>query len=170
MIRSTTITAAAERVRAFQEGEKPSKAEQKALYLLAAGGRLLSPKKPAIPSVEHAETRRAAEDAAAASGRKDCRAIVAARANGCCEACGARRGPALHWDHFWGRAREESVEGTWMLCARCDRSKTDNSPNRAFWLEAFGNHVRLHGFAAQEAKVDRALTLERAQHPENARG
>lgn len=122
--------------------------------------------KAPIASVAHVADRRAEEDEDARAARRETRAAVAARAAGCCEACGARRGEALHWDHFWGRGREESVEGSWMLCPRCDREKTENVPTRIAWLERFGAHAELHGYREQGAKVDSAVALERAQHPE----
>lgn len=43
------------------------------------------------------------------------RAIVMHRAAGRCECCGAEGMPLEH-DHFWGRARDRSVEGSWALC------------------------------------------------------
>lgn len=122
--------------------------------------------KTPIASVELVAARRAGEDASAKESRSATRAAVVERAGGCCEACGVRRGAALHWDHFWGRAREESVESTWMLCPRCDREKTDNDPSRLRWLVLFLAHVELHGYAEQAVKAEGAIALERAQHPE----
>jgi hypothetical protein len=122
--------------------------------------------KTPIASVAHVDARRAGEASDARADRKAIRAEVARRAGGCCEACGARRGAALHWDHFWGRAREESVEGTWMLCPLCDTEKTENRPSRVWWLRRFRRHVLDRAYSAQALKVDRALALERAQHPE----
>jgi 5-methylcytosine-specific restriction endonuclease McrA len=94
------------------------------------------------------------------------REVVSARSGGRCEACGATAGEALHWDHFHGRAREESVESTWMLCPRCDHRKTNNAPTRTYWLCIFRDHCEQLGYGAQVSKVDRHLALERAQHPE----
>lgn len=100
-----------------------------------------------------------------AARRAEVRVTVAARAGGACEGCFARAGEALHWDHFHGRAREESVESTWMLCPRCDHRKTVNEPSRIHWLEEFKVHCQRHGYVGQVAKVDRMLALEAAQHP-----
>jgi hypothetical protein len=68
-------------------------------------------------------------------------------------------------DHFWGRAREESVESCWMLCPRCDARKTENKPSRAQWLINFGQHCASYEYRGQIEKVDAALSLELAQHP-----
>jgi hypothetical protein len=125
------------------------------------------PKKAAIPSVAHVDARREAEHGAFLIGRQATRAAVAARANGCCEACGARRGEALHWDHFHGRAREESVESTWMLCPRCDREKTESKPSRLWWLRRFLAHCELHLYAEQIRKVTSLIGIELAQHGEH---
>ena len=114
---------------------------------------------------------RAVEVVDAKTYRKDVRAACVERAQGCCEACGSRRGPALHWDHFWGRGREESVESSWMLCAYCDHakteSKTDHGHSRIHWLDLFASHCQLHGYVEQLAKTARAISLELAQHPEH---
>jgi hypothetical protein len=121
-------------------------------------------------SVKKAPGRKAArmdrEDAIA--HRSAVRAMVAARSGGKCEACNANAGESLHWDHFWGRAREESVESTWMLCPRCDREKTDNYPTRAYWIGLFRQHCQGHGYGIQEDKCRRALSLQHAKHPEHA--
>jgi hypothetical protein len=125
-------------------------------------------------AIAHHAQVRADEKKAAKASRIDIRATVAARAGGCCENCGARRGKALHWDHFWGRAREESVESTWLLCPRCDREKTESwddrakKHNRIAWLLRFGTHCFLHRYTDQIAKLDTAMALEHAQHPQPA--
>lgn len=129
----------------------------------------VSVRKTPIASVAHVEARQATEAVDAIHARKAVRKACADRAGGCCESCGTRRGEALHMDHFWGRAREESVESCWMLCARCDREKTENVGGRVEWLRRFGAHAALHGYREQETKVDAALALERAQHREIAR-
>lgn len=100
--------------------------------------------------------------------RVACRREVAVRAKGKCEACNANAGESLHWDHFWGRAREESVESTWMLCPRCDREKTENAPTRAYWIGLFRQHCQGLGYGIQEDKCRRALDLQNAKHPEHA--
>jgi 5-methylcytosine-specific restriction endonuclease McrA len=119
-------------------------------------------------AVKRAPRRKAerAESLDKVAARVACRREVAARAAGKCEACGAVAGESLHWDHFHGRAREESVESTWMLCPRCDRQKTENSPSRIHWLNRFKVHCLVLGYREQVAKCDRLLALERVQHPE----
>jgi len=93
------------------------------------------------------------------------RAACVERSAGHCEACGADRGPALHHDHFWGRGRDRSVEGSWMLCPPCDTKKTENVGGRLAWLLRFGLHVQIYAYGHQLAKVERHVGLERAQHP-----
>jgi hypothetical protein len=74
-------------------------------------------------------------------------------------------GAALHWDHFWGRARAESVESTWMLCPHCDLEKTDNKPSRIEWLNEFWDHCEWFAYVDEQEKVNRAITLQKAKHP-----
>jgi len=107
--------------------------------------------------------------------RKEFRRMVRTRcverAAGRCECgCGVYVGTeALHLDHFWGRAREESIESCWMLAPRCDRDKTENKPTRRAWLAFFAAHCLRNGYREQMLKVDRALILDQAQHPEHRR-
>jgi hypothetical protein len=108
-----------------------------------------------------------------AERRQEMRAAVVARADGRCECPvngpdGIERCPgyASEWDHFWGRAREESVESTWMLCGACHYRKTNNMPGRLAWLARFQFHAREHLYDAQAAKCAAAMALEQAQHPE----
>lgn len=87
------------------------------------------------------------------------RSQVEKRAGGFCEGCGSRLsdfdpGEA---DHFWGRARAESVDTVWLLDRSCHRNKTAGSPSREFWMEAFGAHCAENGYGAQAARVDREL-------------
>jgi hypothetical protein len=79
------------------------------------------------------------------------------------ERCGR---PAHERDHFWGRARDESVEGSWALCVLCHRAKTENRPSRWYWLWSFGAHAARLGYREQWEKAGRAKALELAQHPE----
>jgi hypothetical protein len=132
---------------------------ERQLAARTARSRRTAPKRK--PGREAKEAKRAAE----AAVRAEVRAACVARAEGDCEACARFAGAALHLDHFWGRAREESVESCWMLCPGCDHEKTENKPTRQHWLHLFSFHCRNEGYADQVAKCDRALALEAAQHP-----
>jgi hypothetical protein len=105
-----------------------------------------------------------------AERRREVYAAVDKRSGGQCEAVavvmGIRCGHnAASHDHFWGRAREESVESVWHLCIGCDRAKTNNRPDRAWWIRSFMEHAGRRAYVGQVAKCDRALALETAQHP-----
>lgn len=66
---------------------------------------------------------------------------LAARARGCCEACGVSVMQSREVDHFFGRAKAEEVEATcWVLCPRCHYAKTQNSPSARHWLDLFIKH------------------------------
>lgn len=88
---------------------------------------------------------------------KSVRALVMERAQGGCE-CGCGRPfesfsgvPTL--DHFWGVAREESLESCWALRADCHRRKTDSVPSKRCWLTRFVIHCREHDYWVQESKA-----------------
>ena len=103
------------------------------------------------------------------------RAICVERGGGRCEACGVDPWRGISMDHFWGRAREESVESCWMLCAGptgCDRQKTDNFPSRLHWVRLFGVHVALHRYSKQVEKTrnEEALLLLQGQQKFSKRG
>jgi hypothetical protein len=119
---------------------------------------------PRHPEVGRASAEAARKKESKAGLRRRNRAACVKRADGQCEWCG-HSGGHLVWDHFWGRARDESVPGEWMLCLLCNHEKTENWPSHAEWLTRFRVHAGKHGYTAQIAKVDRALTLEAAQHP-----
>lgn len=115
----------------------------------------------------HAGSRREREGKREAKrdDRAIVRALVANRALGYCEACRTFHGDALQMDHFWGRAREESVQSCWMLCAECHRDKTENRPSRGAWLGGFSLHCEAMNYGEQFDKIDRAMALDAAQHP-----
>lgn len=106
----------------------------------------------------------AADHAGEVRATKAVRRAVASRASGRCEATGAD-GTKLHMDHFFGRARSETVETCWMLSPAADFDKTHNIPSRRFWLLRFRRHAALHGYGRAIAMVDQQLALEQAQHP-----
>jgi 5-methylcytosine-specific restriction endonuclease McrA len=91
------------------------------------------------------------------------RALCMLRAAGRCEHCGyvAPDWEPLELDHFFGRARVESVETCWMLCRGCHRRKTNNDPVPSVWLELFAFHAEKHGYsdAARRAR-DRLAFVE----------
>lgn len=100
---------------------------------------------------------------------KAVREVVAARTPGRCEACGAD-GLKREMDHFFGKARSETVETCWMLCAPtpfsgCHFDKTNSKWGRRYWLLRFRRHAALHGYGRAIAMVDQQLALEQAQHP-----
>ena len=74
---------------------------------------------------------------------------------------------ALEIDHQWGRGREEgTIENQRQLCRRHHEIKTASSPSRAFWIEHFRAHAKWHEYGEELAKCDKALAIEKAQHPE----
>lgn len=121
-------------------------------FVTGAGGgayeelkRAMAPKK----FIKAARVRKTAKRATKREARQDVRGEVMKRASGCCEHCGASETDfsPLELDHFFGRARAESVETCWALCRACHRRKTDNTPSAASWLQAFVTHAGLRGFA-----------------------
>jgi hypothetical protein len=110
----------------------------------------------AIAKAERTSSRRALARKPKESKRKQkreetflVRAEVFRRANGVCE-CGCGRplttalagGPTL--DHFFGRARAESIETCWALRWDCHVMKTENRPSATSWLDRFVTHCRRH--------------------------
>lgn len=91
--------------------------------------------------IEKAEKRLAKKGA-----RSAVRLAVEVRAKGSCEACELASLHPLEMDHFYGRARSESVETCWMLCRGCHREKTENLPSRRHWDVEFRIHCRWHGY------------------------
>lgn len=98
---------------------------------------------------------------------KRIRHAVFLRANNRCE-CGCGRWvteESMHLDHFWGRARDESVESCWALHLECDTQKTLNRPDWATWGQKFLEHARHHGYEAQVEKVNRRIHWNIARAP-----
>lgn len=95
--------------------------------------------------------------------RAEVRRLVMERAKGHCECCGIS--DALELDHFFGRARSESVPTCWALCPGCHRAKTLNRPDAAFWYQAFSYHCEPHGYqdAANMARNRLAFVEARSQ-------
>jgi hypothetical protein len=94
----------------------------------------------------------------------DVRIPVMKRAGLVCE-CGCKRwfkgfAGAATMDHFFGKARAESVETCWALRADCHAEKTDNKlhgkTDRAAWLRKFIAHCDRYGYsaAAEEARAE----------------
>lgn len=95
---------------------------------------------------------------------------VEARAGGRCE-CGC--GFAfMDWepgeaDHFFGKARAESVETVWMLTRLCHRMKTENDPDAATWLARFSAHCARHGYRSEAARAEaRLFAIETTRNQE----
>ena len=86
---------------------------------------------------------------------------VEARAQGHCEACGAKFSHALRpkMDHWLGgsgrRKPEERVDTCWMLDELCERSRTHNRPTAAFWNQRFEIHCLKH--AHREVRRNRGF-------------
>jgi hypothetical protein len=153
-----------------EEDEAPSlsdmarRAQQIAAALAPKGRRTM----PRHPEVGAAKARKATKKEGARERRRRVYAEVDARSCGYCESCWiqfGKRAAGTSRDHFWGRAREESTESVWKLCADCDHDKTNNRPARIWWLALFLRHARAHEYDAQAAKAAAAIEYERAQHP-----
>lgn len=92
---------------------------------------------------------------------REVRDAVYERAGGYCE-CGCAK-PFVGFrgartpDHFFGKARAESIETVWALRVDCHERKTLNEPSAEHWRDRFVLHCERHGYheAAQKA---RALT------------
>lgn len=107
-----------------------------------------------------AKAARVGKRAAKHRRTSDVRIPVMKRAWLVCE-CGCRRwfrgfmGQAT-MDHFFGKARAESVETCWALRADCHAEKTDSKPDRATWLRKFIVHCERYGYTAagEEARAE----------------
>lgn len=95
------------------------------------------------------------------------RAAVVLRSQGFCEACFRFCGDEGHLDHAFGRAKaEETVENCWYLCGPstdrpgCDDDKTNNRPSARVWLERFGLHASLHGYADAAKRAQDKLAVQ----------
>ena len=139
---------------ATRPGRLQSRAEKLVQDHQAARGRRLA---RSLPRRKAAKAGRAERTGARAA----LRAAVFSRAAGRCECCGLEittRSGEL--DHYFGRARSENVETCWLLCRTCHGEKTENRPNRRWWLERFRRHAVLHGYGRAIAMVDQQLALE----------
>jgi hypothetical protein len=149
VIRDETVSAAMARVRSFLDGEaKPSKPETRALFLLAAGGRLAAPKKTSLGAAhEHATKRRAAEDDAELAAKRAMhdgvwrlnilRTSSTTAPHGRCDNPDCQK-PFRHFDdgdcdHWIERSQggEHTVDNGWRLCRECHTDK--DGPDRAEW-------------------------------------
>jgi hypothetical protein len=116
--------------------------------------------------------RKAAEVKAAREHAK-VYAAVNARSGGMCEFASEALiccGDATEHDHFWGRGKvKETPENVWHLCKSHHDRKTAWEPDRRRWVVWFRNHCYRNDFREEQAKCDRAIALETAQHPEARR-
>jgi 5-methylcytosine-specific restriction endonuclease McrA len=87
--------------------------------------------------------------------RAEVREAVMNRSVGLCEACvkDLTLTDPGELDHFFGKARAESVESCWLLCRACHRAKTDNNPSAAWWLDRFDAHARFYGYTAESKRA-----------------
>lgn len=88
------------------------------------------------------------------TARQEVRALVMTRADGRCEACAfafTALNPA-ELEHFFGKARGESLEACWALCKRCHREKTDSVPSARQWATWFIEHQKQHGYDTTQAR------------------
>lgn len=116
---------------------------------LRAALKIKRPAKKAFVTAPTRKQEKAKKDRTKKAKRQDVRALVFLRAGGRCE-CGCGRAftdfDPGHFDHFFGRARAESVETCWALARDCDRAKTLNSPSAEYWLVTFQDHCERHGY------------------------
>jgi hypothetical protein len=70
-----------------------------------------------------------------------------------------------HLDHFWGRARQESIESCWFLHPECDLNKTLNKPDWASWGRRFLSRVNYLALTTTIGK--RELYLEQVKQAED---
>lgn len=104
------------------------------------------------------DPRKLARKEAHALDTQTIRAVVAARADGHCEAClvydpifslASALNPLEldHWLGGSGRKRQaQAVENTWALHRSCHRARQANDPSAAVWNERFAAHCGRHGY------------------------
>lgn len=123
-------------------------------------------------AVEVRRSSRPPRNESVSSMRRRVRAEVKDRAQGRCEYRCPSTGKrcttgGVIGDHFWGRGRDDTVEGVWLLCVTHDREKTRYDGGRYVWIMSFREHCLALSYEEQAAKCERAAALERAQHPEH---
>lgn len=117
------------------------------------------------------------------------RALAMKRCGGRCEAWVRNPKDATKWsrcsrqavehDHFFGRAVDKTLFGSWMHCAVCGPAKTESKPSRLYWLRSFHFHlvyVRERaatpdldaGYTQRALKCLGQIAIEEVQHPEPA--
>lgn len=104
-----------------------------------------------------ADPRKTAKRESAKEKRSAVRDAVMSRANGYCEVCRIHSACPLELDHFFGRARAESVDTCWAVCRWCHHKKTNNSPSAQHWLRAFIEWSGRYGFHESAAKAQARL-------------
>lgn len=122
--------------------------------------RALKPRRPSAPKEAREEKRAAKREATRAV-----RAAVLERARGQCE-CGCGRpfvlgGPEL--DHFFGRARAESVQACWALRSDCHHRKTTATPSAEAWFERFRAHCIRYSYWAEAKRAASRLAYVEAK-------
>lgn len=134
----------------------------------------LTPRKPRPLAVASRKVK-AEKKASKREQRADVRALVMARAeaNGNLCECGCGRvmdgefilRPTL--DHYFGRARAESVETCWAIAEGCHYLKSNNVPSASAWIERFITHAEKHGYTAEaeraRARLEGICAIRRAE-------
>lgn len=126
--------------------------------------------RPSPKKREATRAKRKARESKAKTKREatsEVRAAVMARADMECECgCGQWFGGLLgaaELDHFWGKARAESVETCWALASHCHRLKTNNNPSARHWLLRFHAHCENHGYTTEAARARDRLAFVSAR-------
>lgn len=138
-------------------GTHPNLRDTERARLLVAIHAAITPKRSAKPAAK----RRAVKKATRKQKTADVRAAVMERAGSFCEVCGAYptdREPDL--DHFRSGAHKrsnESIEGCWALCRPCHHAKTDNVPDRIYWLRTFREHCLKYSYTREARETERLI-------------
>ena len=142
-------------------------------YLPKDASRLAGPLARAIAELEAALRKRKPSPSRKAKAAKRSRAMVTPeslrrqlghRANLVCECgCGRHFNGTQTVDHFFGRARAESLETCWLIRSDCHQDKSENRPSAAYWLERFRAHAIRHSYWAEAARAGRRLDYVRAR-------
>lgn len=143
--------------------------------------RTLKRPKPASTKATRARTSRQQEKAGKREAKNretaEIRGEVLQRDGWKCHLCeGSEQSThGLTLDHFWGRGKvAQAVHNCWTLCVGCHRAKTNNKPDRLFWLRMYRDHVqswaaeyhrdpddpRSADYAAEYAKTQREIEAE----------
>lgn len=142
---------------------------------LRQAGRKAKKRRSPVGDLQRREDAARREKVAKREERGEIRDRCVSRSEGRCENPDCRRSATelypAHWDHFFGRARAESVETSWMLCPDCDHLKTHSDPDAAAWYRRFLRHLadqpptRAYRAARRRAEKRLAFVETRAALP-----